>query len=141
MRSEVVALQGGNKQKYIRQHYAEIKEYYFAHGGPATMEEFNLRETTLDAVLLREHRYDRLNRLNKDVKLVFELCMDSDRDILGRVFKLEGRVDAMEPPIELLRGLIHTIDQLRQAQGQGSIIQVVKQDALSLADFGGKSGK
>lgn len=62
MREELRGLNGGNKQFWLRTHRKEVEQYYFDSGPEATMEEFNLRQPTLERFLSRKGRDDKINR-------------------------------------------------------------------------------
>jgi len=134
MRSELIGLKGGNKQKYLREHHVEVKQHYFEHGAEATRKEFNLKPDTLERVLKLDGYYMRLNKWSQSDKEVYRTVMEIRRDDTRRITRLEEKVTEFEPVIEFGRGIIRTLGQL---QSQGQKIKSLE-DPLSLANFGEK---
>lgn len=113
MRQEVKGLAGGNKQKWIREHHAEIKDYFYRNGPDAAMREFNLRQETLERLLKRENYYTRINKLSENDKWVFSRSMEAYAEIKRRLAQLEERLDDAQPVIDMGKILIDSLGNIR----------------------------
>lgn len=106
---EVVGLKRGTKQKWLRINRGLVKDYYFKHGPDATMQYFNLRQSTLERFLSpgRENRDVRNNKWSQSDKEVYQVVMEGQREIKRRVRELEDwRENEAEPVLAAGRALL-----------------------------------
>lgn len=137
MKEELRGLSGGAKQLWLRSHRAEVDEFYRRHGPDATMAEYGMRAATLARFLLRRQKDIRINKMSEADRMVLRIAMEGDRELKRRIARLEEWQTAVEPVIQVGRGIIATL-----AGFKGKVEQLpVKDNPLSLANFGRKSGK
>ena len=60
---EVIGLNGGKKQFWLRTHRAEVDEYLFKHGPDATLVYFNMNQDTLMRFIGRRTDDIKINKL------------------------------------------------------------------------------
>lgn len=134
---EVIGLNGGAKQFWLRHHRKEVENYYHAYGPDATLVRFNMKQDTLQRFFERASEDIRLLKLSESDRWVLRVCKAGQRELERRVSDLEIWRSEIEPVIQVGRGIIATLEQSR--------IQSRKlpqnDDLLRLADLGGKSEK
>lgn len=137
MHPEVMGLTGGPKQRWLRDHHNEVKEYYFEHGPESTLKRYNMRQYTLRALLTRSVKsYDKMTDVDKALDLA-RVAIEGQRESRRKIRELEAQLNELAPLAQIVQGIIAVMTQhvkLEQARQDDD-------HPLSLADIGGKSGK
>lgn len=108
MRTEVIGLNGGSKQFWLRMHRKDVEQFYYANGPEATMAEFNIYPDTLERFLARKGREERsIQRLSDSDRYVLRMAMESNRDLKRRLADLEVWREEVEPVIQVTQALIN----------------------------------
>lgn len=138
MRRELVGLNGGKKQFWLRLHRKEVEEFYFKHGPEATMKEFCLRPATLERFFDRKGHEERATRLSENDRWVLRMANEGIRDVKRHLRQLEEWKEEVQPVIDVGQSLINaTMAKIRQQSGYPTL----SKDPLRIANLGGKSEK
>lgn len=138
MRAELVGLNGGRKQLWLRQHRGEVESFYGKHGAEATLAEFNIRQETLMRFFDRKSKDVRLNKLSQADRWVYRMCMDGQRELQKQVNELKDWVQEANPIIEVGRAIINATSEHARLKVASPALFT---DPLQLANLVEKSGK
>lgn len=134
LRSELQGLKGGSKQFWLRTHRKEVEAFYFHHGPEATMKEFNMCPTTLEAFLKRKASDDKINKLSEADRWVLRMSKADVAEVRKRVNDLEDWKESVTPIIEVGRALVNATMGDFQAKVR---IPALSGEHTSLSDFAG----
>ena len=122
---EVIGLNGGKKQFWLRINRKMVENYYCAYGPEKTCEYFKMSLDTLQRFFDRKANDARLNKLSENDRYVLRMAMESTRALRSEVNRDLGeaskRIVALEefqfeamPVIQLVRSLaITTMGKIR----------------------------
>lgn len=106
MKAELLGLNGGKKQFWLRIHRKEVENYYYTHGAAATMKEYNLRTDTLARFFERAGDDNRKLKLSQADKYILEYARLCAADLRKRITIIEGWAQKAAPVIALGQALI-----------------------------------
>ena len=136
---EVIGLNGGAKQLWLRIHYDMVKDYYYKNGPDATMSRFNMRQYTLESFLLAKPvRYENMTEAARAI-FKADQALEAARELRHRVNDIETQLEETIPLTQIAYGFLSAVAQAMPAIELQQARE--KEDPFSLADFRGKSGK
>jgi len=78
---------GGRKQLWLRQNFELVIGFYQVFGQDATLEQFNLKQSTLDSILTRYNdellKQSEAEKLNTKVNYIIEALNDTRAEVRG----------------------------------------------------------
>jgi hypothetical protein len=106
MREDLKGLKGGLKQHWLRMHRPEVTEFLNKNGRESALVEYNLRPATLDRFLENIDKYIKLDKFSEADRMVLRLSQEKDRELAGRIRKLEEEMAEARPAISVVKALI-----------------------------------
>lgn len=102
MKSELLNLNGGKKQFWLRTHWKEVYQYYLDRGPKETMQEYNVLPATLDRFLNNLNNYKNIQKwLSYGDKWVMKVANEGLSELRRQIIDLRERVEKMEPVVAI----------------------------------------
>lgn len=141
--SRVIGLSGGRKQLWLKQHRVEVMAFYSANGPEATMQQFVMKQDTLERFLNPTVRRSNTKLSKADRATIrAQIAEEGLRDVRAEVRELKAMYNQFVPYLAdelkekffkpLLTGKIELPPELEHKP---------RPDPLSLTDFEGSGNK